>query len=187
MPEQAGTTWSDPFAGVHSRRAAVAAEALSAVTVLALVALASVPWAWIWSRLAPGQRMRVMTDRGDVLPLQLESWHRFDGLAIFLLLGLVAGVLIGTVVWWWRRRRGPVMLLAAVGGAVAATWLAMVLGSALAQQRFPVGPLELGAVIERAPELESPWALVAAPLTTALTYGALAAWNGEEDLGRGPG
>nr|WP_313886881.1 DUF2567 domain-containing protein [Saccharomonospora amisosensis] len=163
----------------------VKVDLLPAVSVVSLVGLLGIPLGWLWALLAPTQRMRVVTEEGRLVPLQLESWHRFEDMAIFLLLGLSAGLVVGTVVWLLRDRRGPVTLLAVVAGSLLAGWLAMRLGPAFADARYavPESP-RLGAVIERAPVLESRWVLLAQPMTAALAYGVLAAWNGHDDLGR---
>ncbi|TVT16736.1 DUF2567 domain-containing protein [Amycolatopsis rhizosphaerae] len=162
----------------------VKADLLPAVSVLSLAGLLGVPLGWLWSRLAPAERVRVYPG-GQLVPLQLESWHRFDDLAIFAMLGLAAGVVTGVAVWLMRSRRGPVVLTAAVGGALLAAWLGSVLGLALANGLYSVATApKLGDVIEVAPRLESGWVLVAQPLATALVYGLLAGWNGREDLGR---
>jgi uncharacterized membrane protein YeaQ/YmgE (transglycosylase-associated protein family) len=166
-------------------RVAVRVDLLPAFSVASLVAVLGLPLGWIWSRLAPPQRMRVVTPDQQVVPLTAESWHRFDDLAVFLLIGLVAGLLVGVVAWLLRARRGPVMLLGAVLGSLVGAWLAMRMGTAFAEARFPFpDSAELGAVVERAPVLETGWALLAQPLTTAFAYGTLAAWNARDDLGR---
>ncbi|MGW9308098.1 DUF2567 domain-containing protein [Saccharomonospora azurea] len=166
-------------------RVVVRADLLPAFSAVSLIALLGLPLGWIWSRLAPPQRMRVVTREHQLLPLTAESWHRFDDLAIFLLIGLVAGLLVGVVVWLLRARRGPVMLVGAVLGSLLSAWLAMRMGTAFAEARFSLPPsAELGAVVDRAPVLETGWALLAQPLTTAFAYGTLAAWNARDDLGR---
>lgn len=188
MPERADVVLPPPPQTATTRTPTgvpVKADLLPAVSVVSLVGLLGIPLGWLWARLAPTQRMRVVTEDGRLVPLQLESWHRFEDMAVFLLLGLSAGVVAGTVVWLLRGRRGPVTLLAVVGGSALAAWLAMRIGLAFAGARYPVADSpELGAVIERAPVLESQWVLLAQPLTAALAYGVLAAWNGHDDLGR---
>ncbi|CAM2849086.1 DUF2567 domain-containing protein [Saccharomonospora xinjiangensis] len=169
----------------RTQRVVFRADLLPAFSVASLISLAGLPLGWLWARLAPPQRMRVVTRDHQLVPLTLESWHRFDGLAIFLLLGLVAGLLVGVIVWLLRARRGPVMLVGAVLGSLLGSWLAMRMGSVFAEAAFPLphSP-RLGDVVERAPVLETGWALLAQPFTTALAYGTLAAWNARDDLGR---
>jgi hypothetical protein len=162
----------------------VKADLLPAVSVLSMVGLLGIPLGWVWSRLAPPQQVRVFPDN-ELVPLQLESWHRFDDLAIFLLLGMAAGVIAGVVVWLLRERRGPVVLIAAVLGSLLAGWLGIQMGTAFAGSVYTVtGTPEVGDVLERAPVLESGWVLLAQPMMVALTYGMLAAWNSQDDLGR---
>jgi hypothetical protein len=127
----------------------------------------------------------VITAKGDLAPLELESWHRFDDLAIYGFLCLGTGLLIGLVVWFLRERRGPVVLLAATAGAALAGWLGTLVGSGFVNAKYEItSPPALGAVGEQAPRLESLWILLAAPLLTALVYAMMTAWNGRDDLGR---
>ncbi|SFB36653.1 Protein of unknown function [Amycolatopsis marina] len=165
-------------------RVVVKADLLPAVSVLSMVGLLGIPVGWIWSRLAPPERVRVLADN-RLVPLQLESWHRFDALAIFLLLSMAAGAIAGVVLWLLRERRGPVVLIAAVLGSLLAGWLGMQMASAFAGGLYTVADAPaVGDVVERAPVLESGWVLLAQPLMLALVYGLLAAWNGRDDLGR---
>jgi hypothetical protein len=162
-------------------------DLLPAAGVLLTAGLLGIPLGWLWSRMAPPQRVRVVSSApGDKpIPLELESWHRFDDLAIYGLLTLGLGIVIGAVVWLLRERRGPVVLIAAAGGAAVASWLGLQLGIAFANSRYQVATAPaLGAVVAQAPVLESHWVLLAAPLGTVLVYGVLASWNGRDDLGR---
>jgi hypothetical protein len=168
-------------------RVLVKADLLPALSVLSLTGLLGVPLGWVWSRLAPPERMQAFGD-GQFVPLQLESWHRFDDLAIYSLLGLAFGVVAGTAVWSLRERRGPVIMIAAVLGGLLAAWLGMTVGVTFANSLYSLpGAPKVGDVIGQAPRLESAAVLVAQPLATALVYGLLAGWNGQDDLGRGLG
>ncbi|AHI00433.1 hypothetical protein BC739_002809 [Kutzneria viridogrisea] len=164
-------------------RVVVRRDLLPALSVLSFVALVGLPVGWLWSVLAPGQR--VLVSGTDQLPLLDESYHRFDDLVIFVLLGLGAGLVVGGAVWLLRERRGPVVLFAAVLGSALAAWLAMRVGVSWAGARFALtGAPANGSVIDLAPVLESGWVVLAQPLAVALAYGTLAAWNGMDDLGR---
>lgn len=170
---------------VERPKVVVKADLLPAVSVVSFVALLGIPLGWLWSLLAPPQRMRVMGGEAGQLPLQLESWHRFDALAVFLLLGLAAGIAVGLVAWLLRERRGPVVLVAAALGSVVSAWLAMQMGLSFAGGRYAITESpQVGDVIEVAPVLETGWLVLAQPLTTALVYGMLAIWNSRDDLGR---
>ena len=165
-------------------RVVIKADLLPALSVLSAVSLFGLAIGWLWSRLAPPQRMLVYPD-GSTHPLTAESYHRFDDLVLFALLGLGAGLVTGLAVWFLRERRGPVIMLAATIGAVLGGWLAMTVGTSWADGRFPApGKVKVLDVVTQGPQLESPWILLAWPLATALVYGVLAAWNAMDDLGR---
>ncbi|GAA2781989.1 DUF2567 domain-containing protein [Saccharopolyspora taberi] len=166
-------------------RVVVKADLLPAVSALSLVALVGLPVAWIWSRLAPAENA-VLGPSGELLPqLMVESYHRFDALAIFLLLNLAAGLLVAAVLWRLRDRRGPVFLVAGVLGALVAGWLAAKMGASFASGLYPLPPQpKPGMVVAAAPEVATMWAVVAQPLALALAYGLAASWNGLDDLGR---
>ncbi|AUS80268.1 DUF2567 domain-containing protein [Actinoalloteichus sp. AHMU CJ021] len=159
-------------------------DLLPALNLLSLVALTGLPLGWLWSALAPPVRLRVLAD-GRLASLPAESYHRFDALALFVLLGLGAGVVTGFAAWSWRSRRGPVVLVAVVLGCLAAAWLANRIGTSFAMSRFPLADtVSAGATLVRPPELTTALALVAQPLGAALSYGMAVAWSGTDDLGR---
>lgn len=162
----------------------VKADLLPALSVLSTVGLIGIPVGWLWARLAPPQRAIVFED-GKPAPLDIETWHSFDALVVFMLLSLVAGAFVGSLVWLLRERRGPVVMIAAVLGSVLAAWLATLMGASFAAGRYEItGAPKVGDVIELAPELRSSWVLLIQPLAVAVAYGVLAAWNGRDDLGR---
>ncbi|MGH3515850.1 MAG: DUF2567 domain-containing protein [Haloechinothrix sp.] len=163
----------------------VKADLLPAVSVLSMVALVGIPIGWLWAHLAPPQRS-VVVDSGPPRPIQMESWHLFDDLVIFALLGMAAGVFIGALIWLLRERRGPVIMIASVLGSLLAGWLAALMGEGMfAGGLYEITePLAVGDLVDKAPKLETRWVLLVQPMFTALTYGALAAWNGSDDLGR---
>lgn len=161
------------------------ADLTAAGGALAAVALLGLPLGWLWSALAPAQLSVVQPDH-VLVALPPESQHRFDDLAVFLLLGAAAGVLAGAAVWLLRRGRGPLALFGLVAGSLLAAWLAMRVGLALvdAQYADAVHAAAPDAVVSAVPRLESAWALVVQPLAAVLTYGVAAATNGLDDLGR---
>lgn len=163
----------------------IKADLLPAVSVASTAALVGLPLAWIWSRIAPA--IPGMLD-GSGHPAPLPSpygYHRFDDLAIFLLIGLGAGIATGVAMWMLRERRGPVILLAGVLGAFIAGWLAMHTGVSFAASHYALSAApKAGSVFNIAPRIESGWSIIAQPLGVAITYGLLAAWNGTNDLGR---
>lgn len=174
-------------AALPRRRAAAftRADLLGAISVLSLVSLLGLPLAWVWAQLAPAQ-LSVVQEDGVLVALPPESQHRFDDLALFVLLGLAAGVLSGVALWLLRSRRGPVALLALAAGSLVAAWLAMRTGVSFAQGSYgdAVRAAVPAGVVQATPRLESAWVLVAQPLAAVLTYGVATALNGLDDLGR---
>lgn len=185
-PSAVADPWSVPtLIRPHRPRVVIKADLLPAVSMLGTVAVIGAPIAFLWSRIAPPERMRVISTDGTLAPLELESWHRFDDLAIFGFLMLGIGLLTGIVAWLFRERRGPVVFVAAVAGAVLAGWLAMEMGPRLANSHYAITSAPaLGSVIEVAPRLETGWVLLVAPFAVSTVYGLLTAWNGRDDLGR---
>jgi hypothetical protein len=168
-------TWRPPAPSVVVRR-----DLLPALSVLSTIALLGLAVGWLWSRLR-----QVVTQDGETANLTDESYHRFDALVVFMLLCLAAGVVAAVAVWYLRERRGPVVMVAAAAGGAVGGWLAMSVGRAWADGRWPapasVKPLDIVSV---PPVIESAWAIMLWPLATALVYGVLAAMNGMDDLGR---
>jgi hypothetical protein len=165
-------------------KVSIKADILPAISMFSLLSLLGIPLAWLWSMLAPGQ-FKVINARGVPVPLTAESYHRFDSLAVFLLLGLGAGLVVGVGVWFLRERRGPVIMVGAVLGSLVAAYLATLMAGMFTGWMYDVpSATKVGDIVQVAPTLESLWVVVAQPLTTALAYGVLAAWNGMDDLGR---
>lgn len=162
------------------------ADVPPALAVLCGVALIGIPLGAIWAWLAPALRVQVVTG-GRIVPLAAETYHRYDDLAVFLLIGFGAGLLSGVATWLLRARRGPVVLLATVAGSLLAAWLAARTGSTFAGWLYPI-PYhpQVGAMLSQSPRLESAWVVLAQPLAASLAYGTAAAWNGTHDLGRDP-
>lgn len=190
-PKVSAADWERSASRINAlfptRRPAVVvrADLLPAVSVVSTAALVGLPLGWIWSRIAPAIP-GVLGASGQPVPLPSPyGYHRFDDLAIFLLMGLVAGIVTGVAIWMLRERRGPVIMLAGVLGAVIGAWLAMHTGMSFAAGHYALGTAPRpGQVFDIAPRLETSWGIIAQPLGTALAYGVLAAWNSTNDLGR---
>ncbi|WP_243793295.1 DUF2567 domain-containing protein [Saccharopolyspora gloriosae] len=169
----------------RTTRVAVRADLLPALSTLSLVALLGLPLGWVWSRIAPPQGS-VLSSTGTLVAAQIvESYHRFDALAMFLLVAFGTGLVTAAVLWTFRRRRGPVLLVAAVLGSLISSWLAIRMGTTFAAELYPwpVG-LAVGDTLIAPPEAPTGWAVVVQPMAMALGYGLAASWNGFDDLGR---
>lgn len=166
-------------------RVVVKADLLPALGVASTTALIGFPLAWVWSRIAPA--LPGMLDaNGHPAPLPSPfGYHRFDDLAIFMLIGLGAGLATGIAMWMLRELRGPVILIAGVLGSFVAAWLTMRAGLSFAAGHYALSSApRAGVVFLIAPELETRWGILAQPLGCAIAYGVLAAWNSTNDLGR---
>lgn len=148
-----------------------------AVLVAAVLALGAVLGV-VWSRLAPGQRF-VVIDARTLATLPTESEHVFVDAALFVLLGIVGGVLSAVVAWRWRRARGPVVLLVLVVASVLGALLAHVVGLALLAQPDASGSPQ-GTVLTAAPQLRTWLVLVGQPLGAALGYVGAASLTSDE-------
>lgn len=162
-------------------RVASRADLRPALWVSGAAALLGLPLGWLWSVLAPPEV--VPAGGGATVTSALsQSEHEFDALALFVLLGLAAGVLTGAVVWLLRAHRGPVSAIAATAGALVAAWLALRTGQLLTADVLAV--TTVGEFTALAPVVASSWAVVAQPLGVALAYSCAVACNGHDDLGR---
>lgn len=156
------------------RTASVRGLALLVAAVLVLGAALGV----VWSRLAPGQRF-VVIDARTLATLPTESEHVFVDAALFVVLGLVGGLLSAVAAWRWRRARGPVVLLVLVGASVLGALLAHVVGLALVTQPDATGAPQ-GTVLTAAPQLRTWLVLVGQPLGAALGYGGAVSLSSDE-------
>ena len=162
----------------------VKADLLPALSLALLLAVFGLPLGWIWSRIAPPERVGVSSN-GQILPLVDETYHPWDDVAVYLLMGLAFGLVAGVAVWLLRERRGPTVMFAAVIGALAAGWLMTKTGVSFAAGDYTVPTaLHVGSLFDLAPQLDTAWILLAPPLGVALAYLVLSAWSGSEDLGR---
>lgn len=170
----------------HRPRVVIRADLRAGVTALAVATVFGLPLGWLWSVLAPSEMVRRAPGGRDASLLS-QSEHRFDALAVFILLGLAAGVLTGAAVWLLRQRRGPVMLIAATAGGLGAAALALYTGQLLTTEHVIAGSRVAGAagpLVARAASVESWWAVIAQPLGVALAYSFAASWNGRDHLDR---
>ncbi|WP_405497897.1 DUF2567 domain-containing protein [Nocardia sp. NBC_00511] len=160
-------------------------EGRAAAVVLAALAALGAAAGVVWALLAPAEQLVVVEpDRGAALTG--ESIHRFDALAIFVLIGIVIGVVGTTAAWRWRRARGPVLLLGILLGSLAGAALMKIVGEAVAEQLHtrPAHP-PVHTIVEFAPSVEGWAALIVQPLAAAVVVLILAALSTSDDLGTG--
>lgn len=175
----AATEPSGPRTSVLRREARAAAIVLVALVVVS--ALTGVAWGY----LAPPERLYVVEpDRGSVL--SGESAHQFDALAIFVLIGIVTGILTAVATWRWRTVRGPILLAGVLLGSLAGAFVMRWVGEGVAEavHARPKHP-PVHSIVEIAPTMQAWPAMIAQPLTAALVILILTALSVADDLGSG--
>ncbi len=163
----------------------MAREGRAAAVVFAATCAASVLGGVVWAFLAPAEQLLVVEpDRGAALTG--ESMHRFDAVAIFILIGAVTAVLATAAAWRWRSARGPMLLAGVFAGAVAGAWLMRIVGEAVAEQLHtrPAHPA-VHTIVELAPTVEGWSALIVQPLLAAFVVLVLVSLSTSDDLGSG--
>lgn len=166
-------------------------------TVLGLALLGGLAVGAVWALVAAGLPVVLLGAR--TAPLTDQGNRVFDATALFVLLVVAFGVLVGGLAWRWRTRRGPVVLAGAVLGALAGAWLAARTGTWWASGSAPVptllerarasadglpGPPVPALRTTQPPVLGSWWAILTGGLGAALGYVVPAIVLGEEDLDR---
>lgn len=156
----------------------------AAATVLAVTVAVGVLQAVLWSRIAPGEQYQV-TAAGQPIKLPTESFHQFTSIAIFLLLGAVAGVFLATLTWHWRRVRSPVLLVTVVGANALGALTAYLLSRLLAPGVDPtaVGSSAADSLVTAPPTLGNAMVIILQPALAVALYTFLVLWNGRPDLG----
>ncbi len=139
----------------------------------------------VWSRVAPGQQVKVFAD-GAYVSLPTADYHPFTALAIFVLAGIAVGLVAAVALWRVRAIRGTATLLALFLGASAGAAVAFGVSLALVGGVDPaaVGATGHESIVIAAPTLATPLVLVGEPAAAVLVYTFLAAWDGRADLGR---
>ncbi len=165
----------------ESRRRTLRAAGLIVVSL----AVIGIGQGVLWAAVAPGQQAKVFAD-GSYASLPTADYHPFVDVAIFVLSGLVIGVLAATLIWRVRSIRGSATLLAVVGGCALGALIAYLLGPALVSGVDPATIGKTGAehIVTAAPKLATALVLVVQPGLAAAVYTFLAAWNGTPRLGR---
>ncbi|WP_231912750.1 DUF2567 domain-containing protein [Rhodococcus sp. EPR-157] len=136
----------------------------------------------VWAAMAPPEQF-VVVDPGRGAALTGESLHRFDGIAIFVCISLVAGIVLPVALWTWTSVRGPVLFLGVLVGAALGSSAMLGVGVWVAGLIVP-SPDDppIGSVVSVAPGFESPLVLVVQPLLASLVVLLLAAMNPHDNL-----
>ncbi len=178
-------------------------ELRAAPWVVLAVLLASAAGGVVWALLAPAERVLVV-EPGRGAALTGESSHRFDGIALFVCVALITGLLTAAAIWRFRRIRGPIMQGALLIGSLAGAELMSWFGEQVAHWLHPhsANP-PLHAIVGMPPTIDGwrtlidhaihqdvpsgAWTVVLVqPLMAALVILILAALSTHEDLGVAP-
>lgn len=183
--------------GLRLRVAELRADVRAGLVCLLAALVAGVGVGVVWSQVAPGRRVAVVGTQSA--PLSGQDDHVFDATAVFVLLVVVLGVLVGGLAWRSRAHRGPVLLVAAVLGSLLAAFVAAKVGGALTPAGTGVdvlldraeasasgtpGPPVPARLTTLPATLGTTWAVVAGGLAAALGYLLPAIALGEEGMDR---
>lgn len=151
-------------------------------TAVAASAIAGVLGGLVWAALAPPEKF-VVVDPGRGAALTGESMHRFDGLALFVCIAFVGGVVLPVALWAWTAARGPVLCVGVFVGAAIGSVVMLGIGIWVAGvvHPRPVDP-PAGSVVTLAPGFESALVLLVQPLVASLVVLLLAAMNPHDNL-----
>lgn len=159
----------------------VASARVFAVAV-AVSVLFGVVGGLVWAAAAPPEQF-VVVDPGRGAALTGESLHRFDGIAMFVCISLVAGIVLPVALWTWTSVRGPVLFLGVFVGAALGSSAMLGVGIWVAGLIDPSSDNPpIGSVVSVAPGFESPLVLVVQPLLASLVVLLLAAMNPHDNL-----
>ncbi|TFI45169.1 DUF2567 domain-containing protein [Rhodococcus sp. 1R11] len=169
---------SSPAVETPERRGTLRFVALVGGVTIALSAVGGL----LWGLLAPSQQLLVFAqDRGATLTG--ESLHRFDALALFVLVSFALGILVPIGWWLWISQRGPRLFVAVLTGSLIGSVAAMLVGNGVAALRFPrADEPAVGSIVRVAPSIDTPTVLIVQALTASLVILLLAAMNPNDDL-----
>ncbi|MGB3772409.1 MAG: DUF2567 domain-containing protein [Rhodococcus sp. (in: high G+C Gram-positive bacteria)] len=138
----------------------------------------------LWALAAPPEQVAALGD-GRALVLTGESDHRFDAVALFLLITAAAGVVVTVGVWAAVPTRGPRLAVETVVSALLGSAVAAGVGIAIsAVLNGSADGATSGDVVSLAPGLSTPLVVIAQPLAAAVTLVMLAAMSSSDDLSR---
>lgn len=146
----------------------------------------------LWALLAPVQQEVAyppsqQAPDGQALSLPLESYYRFGSVAVFVLLSIVVGVVMGVAAWQIRFARGPETALALAAGTGAGSAIALAVGrwvhGGVADPDALAATVSAPTLVSRTLEV-SWWSVVVAPAVALVLYTLAAAWHSDPDLGR---
>jgi hypothetical protein len=185
--DAARTTTLMHTAGMAPIRTAPRAPMRTEVRTAARVVLAAVALGALggiaWGLLAPAEQdIVVAADRA--VPLNGESGHEFDAVAIFACISAVLAVVIAVGAWLLVRPRGPVLYGGILLGSVTGAATMAVIGEGVARIRFPhVDEPQVDQIIALAPNIGTMLVLIVAPLVASLCVLIMATFSPHDNLG----
>jgi hypothetical protein len=152
-----------------------------ALLILATAVVLGVLQGWLWSAIAPGVQYQATGD-GRLYGLATSSSNAWVAIGLYVLLGIVVGIVLGVLAWKARAARGTLMFgavtLSALAGAAIAYWV----GNTLAGGVDPATVTQFSIIT--APPAHYWLSIIVEPALAAATYTLRAAWNGSPTLDR---
>jgi hypothetical protein len=152
-----------------------------ALLILATAVVLGVLQGWLWSAIAPGVQYQATGD-GRKYGLATSASNAWVAIGLYVLLGIVVGIVLGVLAWKARSARGTMMFGAVTLSALAGAGVAYWVGNALAGGVDPATVKQLSIVT--APPAHYWLSMIVQPALAAATYTLLAAWNGSPTLDR---
>lgn len=179
-PPPPGSAWSGPAerSGGVEAQAALGREIGVATLVVVILALVGVLLGALWQWITPGAVV-LMTGDGPVHDNpSSENYIADDGW--FLVIGAAAGVITALGCWLLARRyRGPVVLVGMVAGCLIGAVVAWQFGRHLGLAEFQrlLDHAPVGTRFRRPAKLDALGVLGVQGFTAAFTYTLLAGWS----------
>lgn len=160
----------------------IGGQALAAVVVLAVGVVVGVAAALLWRAVADHVRILITANGPDLVSYETNEFFSADG--VYTWLGLGFGLVLGVGAYAWRRQRGALVLLGVVAGALIGGLICWRLGRhiGLAHYHQLLKSTQVGQRFDKPVDLRSTIALVVWPLGAVIGYCLPALLSGAQDL-----
>lgn len=145
-------------------------QAGAAIVVLVGGAVLGLIAGLVWTRIADHVRIVITANGPDLVSYETDQFFSADGM--FALIGVVAGLAVGTAAFCWRRHRGVIVLLGAGLGAFAGALVAWQLDRQLGLAHYHqlLHSTGVGRRFDKPIDLRAKAALGVWPLAAVVAY-----------------